>query len=172
MKWLDMNAIRRLELKDAEGMLEWMHDCDVNKYFQYPFAQSTLDSVNQFINNSFNDENQHFAIVNEKDEYCGTVSLKNISYTNGNAEYAIVLRKCAQGMGIAHKATEEILQYAFRQLKLHKVYLNVLSENIRARRLYEKCGFLLEGLAKDAVQINGSYYDLAWYSVVGKQDVR
>ena len=76
-----------------------------------------------FIRNSFSGEDQHFAYVNEQDEYLGTISLKRISHVNDKAEYAVVARKCAQGTGAAKKATEELLQYAFHELGLHKVYL-------------------------------------------------
>lgn len=159
-------VLRRLELKDIDGMLEWMHDEEINKFFQYPFANSTAESVEEFIETSFSDVNQHFAIVNEKDEYLGTISLKNISNQNRCAEYAIVLRKCAQGSGIAQIATDELVSYAFIQLHLHKIYLNVLSDNQRARKLYEKCGFFLEGVSKDAICKNGEFFSLAWYGII------
>ena len=80
----------------------------------------------------------------------------------------MVARKCAQGTGAAKKATEELLQYAFHELGLHKVYLSVLAENIRAQKFYEKCGFKREGLEVDAVKINGEYHDHIWYGIVNK----
>lgn len=147
-------------------MLEWMHDSEINCNFQADFASSTMESVVSFINNSFSDENQNFAFVDKQDEYLGTISLKHISQKNCNAEYAIVTRKRAQGTGAAMRATQELLQYAFEELKLHKVYLNVLEENIRAQRLYEKCGFVCEGRAVDAVKINGIYRTLKWYGIL------
>jgi Acetyltransferases, including N-acetylases of ribosomal proteins len=158
--------LRRLEQKDAPLMLEWMHDNEINCNFQADFASSTPESVLRFISDSFNDENQNFAFVDENDEYLGTISLKHISYKNGNAEYAIVARKKAQGTGAAMKATQELLQYAFEELGLHKVYLNVLKENVRAQKMYEKCGFVYEGSAVDAVKINGRYRTLMWYGIL------
>lgn len=161
--------LRRLEEKDAPFMLEWMHDDTINCNFQYPFGEMTIEKVSAFIENSFDEENKHFAIVDENDEYLGTISLKNISQKNKNAEYAIVTRKKAQGTGIARKATQELLNYAFEELELHKVYLNVLSENTRARKFYEKCGFEQEGIAKEAVKIHGKYKSLVWYGVFERE---
>ncbi len=158
--------LRRLEKKDAPLMLEWMHDPEINCNFQADFASSTLESVLDFIDSSFQDETQNFAFVDENDEYLGTISLKHISHKNQNAEYAIVTRKKAQGTGAAREATKELLKYAFEELKLHKVYLNVLEENVRAQRLYEKCGFIYEGSAVDAVRINGTYRTLKWYGMI------
>lgn len=161
--------LRRLEEKDAPLMLEWMHDSGINCNFQADFASSTLESVLSFINDSFHEESQNFAIIDEKDEYLGTISLKHISYKNANAEYAIVIRKKAQGTGVAMAATQELLKYAFEELKLHKVYLNVLEENVRAQKLYEKCGFVYEGRAVDAVKISGTYRNLKWYGIISNK---
>lgn len=157
--------LRRLEEKDAPLMLEWMHDSEINCNFQADFASSTLESALSFIKDSFNDESQNFAFVDENDEYLGTISLKHISYKNRNAEYAIVTRKKAQGTGAARNATQELLQYAFNELGMHKVYLNVLEENLRARKFYEKCGFIEEGISKDAVRAGDKYASLVWYGI-------
>ena len=100
--------IRRLEHKDAAFMLEWMHDKDTILNFRFPFEQATLESVTKFIDNSFSNRNKHFAIVNEFDEYVGTVSLKNISEENRSAEYAIVVRRIVRGTGEAALATKDI----------------------------------------------------------------
>lgn len=161
--------IRKLEYKDAPLMLEWMHDTEICSGFQYPFEQSTQETVIQFIRDSFNEKNRHFAFVNEQDEYLGTISLKNISAKNSKAEYAVVARRCALGTGAARQATEELFQYAFTELGLHKVYLSVLEENIRAQKFYEKCGFVREGLETDAVKINGKYHNHVWYGLVKPQ---
>ena len=155
--------LRRLEEKDVPFMLEWMHDSSVNCNFQYPFYEMTMEKVKEFIVNSFSEESQHFAITDEKDEYLGTISLKNISKKDCKAEYAIVTRKKAQGTGVAKRATQELINYAFEELGLHKIYLNVLADNMRARTFYEKCGFIQEGIATDAIRLNGEYKSLAWY---------
>lgn len=157
--------LRKLEEKDAPFMLEWMHDDTINCNFQYPFGEMTMEKVKAFIGNSFDEENMHFAIVDENDEYLGTISLKNISNKNKNAEYAIVTRKKAQGTGVAKVATKEIRRYAFEELGLHKVYLNVLQENERAIRFYEKCGFVKEGISIDAIRIKDDYKNLIWYAI-------
>lgn len=150
-------------------MLEWMHDSDINSQFRVDFSKMTSSKVKEFIKNSFTKTEQHFAIVDDKDEYMGTISLKNINPINHNAEYAIVTRKVAHGTGIALEATKEILAYAFQELMLHKVYLNVLEENKRANRFYEKCGFRFEGMAKEFLYMNGTYHNLNWYAIECKE---
>ena len=147
-----MNTIlRKLQEKDVPAMLEWMHDEAVAGNFRFDFMSMTEEKALDFIFKSFTDENQHFAIVDAQNNYLGTVSLKNISTTDKNAEYAIVLRRKFWGKGYAQKATSAILNYAFNTLNLHKVYLNVLAENLRANNFYKKFGFTFEGSFKDHI---------------------
>ena len=152
--------LRKLEKKDAPLMIEWMHDPDVNCNFRADFAHMTLEQSQNFVEHSFDEESQNFAFVDENDEYMGTISLKHISETDKNAEYAVVTRKCAQGTGIAYEATMDILEYAFEKLGLHRVYLNVLEENVRANKFYKKCGFRYEGTFQDHLCIQES--ELVW----------
>ena len=146
-----VTILRKLENKDVANMLEWMHDEAVARNFRFDFMSMTKEKALNFIADSFNEENQHFAIIDEGDNYLGTISLKNISSTDNNAEYAIVLRRKFWGKGYARKATTAILDYAFHSLNLHKVYLNVLEENVRANNFYKKFGFTFEGSFKDHI---------------------
>ncbi len=163
--------LRRLKRKDTEYMLEWMHDEEISRNFLVSFECFTEKHVVEFIANSFTDEHKHFAVVNEQDEYQGTVSLKNISLINKNAEYAIVFRKHCLGGGLAQKATTELLKYAFEILKLEKVYLNVAECNKRAIRFYEKMNFQFEGKFRNHLLINGRLQSLYWYSILKKEFV-
>ena len=64
--------LRKLELKDAPLMLEWMHDDDVVQNMKTNFKIKTLEDCEQFINESkVNNANLHLAIVDEFDEYMG-----------------------------------------------------------------------------------------------------
>ena len=132
--------IRRLNKADIVPMLEWMHDENVTKNLQADFARMTQDNVEEFIKNSVTDSNVHFAIVDDNDEYMGTISLKNIDKKSLNAEYAIVTRSIAHGKGYAAKGTADILKYGFEELGLERIYLYVTKKNIAANKFYVKCG--------------------------------
>lgn len=163
-----MVKLRKLEKMDIPYMLEWMHDTETTKIFKNNFIDIDEDKAKIFIQNSFNENNQHFAIVEDENEYLGTISLKNIDLKNKNAEYAISTRKKIWGTGINVIATKLILKYAFNELKLHKVYLNVLSNNVRAINFYKKIGFKHEGTFKEHLFINGEAVDLEWYGVINE----
>lgn len=165
--------LRQLKEKDAEGMLEWMHDPEIQKNFRFETDNRKLKDVIDFIQKAeirpINGKSIHYAIVDEQDEYLGTISLKNIDLESRNAEYAISLRKKAQGKGIASRATKEILNLAFNCFHLERVYLNVLSGNEKAIRLYEKCGFVYEGEFRKHLFLKGEYKTLKWYSMLKEE---
>lgn len=157
--------LRKLKEKDAQGMLEWMHDPDVTKGLQKDFANMTIENCMNFIQSAQDTaEDMHMAICNEEDEYQGTVSLKHIDYKNKNAEFAISMRSSAQGKGFASFGTKEILRIAFEELELEKIYLNVLADNSRAIRLYEKMQFKKEAVFEKHI-IKETAIDLWWYRI-------
>lgn len=159
-----------MEEKDAAGMLEWMHEPEFQKYFQIDMMNRTMGDAIEFIRNSQTDliegQSIHYAIVDDKDEYLGTISLKNIDLSAKKAEYAVSLRKMAQRKGIATEATKELLRIAFNQFGFERVYLNVLSDNSSAIHLYEKCGFVYEGAFRKHLFLKGEYKTLKWYSIL------
>ena len=161
-------SLRPLEEKDAAGMLEWMTDPAIACFFRFDAASMTLDRCKAFIRGAGEQENcRHWAIVNEKDEYLGTISLKEIK--NGSAEYAISTRGCAHGTGAAGEATRQILKIAFEDLGLNRVYLNVLADNGRANAFYRKAGFRYTHTEESALEIRGEMKNLNWYEI-GKED--
>ena len=162
--------LRLLEEKDVEGMLEWMHDPKVNCFFRFNAEDMTREKAIDFVKHAKetteNKETFHFAIVDDDDQYMGTVSLKDIDWEAKAAEYAISLRSTSQGNGYGSQATRAVLEYAFKNLKLNRVFLNVLSDNETAIRMYEKCGFRYEGEFRNHICIRGKIKSLKWFAIL------
>ncbi|MFR1808044.1 MAG: GNAT family N-acetyltransferase [Pygmaiobacter massiliensis] len=156
--------LRKLEEKDIPWILEWMKDPEVNCFFRFDPVAVTHQTVADFVAAAQDfSKARHYACVDDNDIYLGTISLKNINEKDKNAEYAISFRKAAQGNGAAKFATLEILRIAFEEMSLARVYLNVLENNARARKFYEKCGFRYEGTFQRHLCIKGVFYNLCWY---------
>lgn len=156
-------------------MLEWMHDPGVTNVLKKGFASMNLQDCKNFIVSCLDESTDiHRAIVNDYDEYMGTVSLKNVDKKNACAEFAIVIRSCAHGSGLAKKAIGEILEYAHNTLNLEIVYWNVLRKNERAIRFYEKNGFHRAEFDKICTMSNKSIGqndpDLFWYYSTEKSE--
>ncbi len=171
-----MIKLRELRENDAPLMLECLHDSEVQKGLKKRMMDLTLEDAVSFINKArtgkpyTTGENLHYAIADdETDQYLGTVSLKNLDMENATAEYAIITRKQAQGSGAAFLATGLILDKAFNEIGIHRVYLSVYSNNIPAIKLYEKSGFKYEGEFRDHFIIDGKHVGWKWYGILKEE---
>lgn len=157
--------LRELEITDADFMLEWMHDEDVVKDLKGNFLSKTKEDAVHFIENSISDERFiHYAIVDENDEYMGTVSLKNIDIETHNAEFGISVRKKAMGKGYSIFGMKNILSAGMRKLELEEIYWCVSSKNERAVRFYDKHFFRRTTKVPERIMNAYSEMDmLIWY---------
>lgn len=152
--------LRKLEIKDAPFMLEWMHDDSVVEKLNTNFGVKSLCDCNQFISDSKDTSmNLHMAIVDDNDEYMGTVSLKNIEVDK--AEFAITVRKCAMGKGYSQFGMNEIIKIGLETMGLDKIYWYVNRENERAIRFYDKCGYQRMHLE----QLDERNDEYIWYQI-------
>lgn len=170
-----MIRLRELQEKDAENMLEWMHDPENQKGFQKDMMSMTLEAARNFCREVSREDyyrqngNLHLAITDETDEYLGTISLKNVNMEHRSAEMAISVRKKVRGHGVAMRAVGLLLARSFNEMGLHRIYLTVLADNITAIRFYEKCGFTYEGELRDHLFINGHYISWKLYGMLDSE---
>ena len=157
--------LRKLELKDAPLMLEWMHDISVVRDLSTDFSSKTLKDAEKFIESSqSNTVDLNLALVSNDDEYMGTVSLKNINIISAFAEFAITVRKTAMGQGYSWYAMKTILQKGLSELALDCIYWCVSKNNVRAIKFYDKHNFQETTFVPE--EIKSRYKDvdnLKWY---------
>lgn len=158
--------LRRLELKDAPLMLEWMHNSNVTKWLYTDFSNKEVEDCEEFIQSSWRNHasDLHLAIVDESDLYYGTVSLKHIDLIRREAEFAITMRECAMGKGLSALAMKEILRLGRERLHLEKIYWCVNIANERAVRFYDKHKFKrIEQVPEEICKRYDNVKDLIWY---------
>lgn len=156
--------LRKLELCDAPLMLEWMHDESVVCHLGANFAEKTIDDCRRFISMSqTSDTDLHLAVVNDNNEYMGTVSLKHIDRVHHWAEFAITIRACAMGKGYSRWAMAQILDKGLKEQALERIFWCVSPKNERAVRFYDKCGY--RRISNVPEQLSACYegMDLYWY---------
>jgi diamine N-acetyltransferase len=154
-------SLRPLMEKDAERMVEMMHDVQTTQYLQIGGSSYTLETAQKFIAGTSNESGSvHRAVVDADDVYQGTISLKNLDLAKKEAEYAISMHPQAQGKGAAKAGSAGILELAW-SLGLDRVYLNVLAENQRANRFYQKFGFRYTHTTE--MEFRGQIKSLNWY---------
>jgi ribosomal-protein-alanine N-acetyltransferase len=71
-----------------------------------------------------------------------------------------------QGRGIMSESLQAGVDYMFGEVGLHRIMANYMPCNDRSARVLERLGFVIEGKAKDYLQINGRWEDHILTSLV------
>jgi RimJ/RimL family protein N-acetyltransferase len=70
------------------------------------------------------------------------------------------------GRGYVTEAVQLLVDYLFGSKKQHRIQLVIVPENAASRRIAEKCGFVLEGMARGAFYTAGRNHDVVVYSLL------
>ncbi|MEU2949244.1 GNAT family N-acetyltransferase [Nocardiopsis alba] len=99
--------------------------------------------------------------------YVGECALIDLDPDNAEMHYRISLNGLAvTGKGYGTAATDAVLEYAFETVGLHRVALEVFDFNTRARRSYEKSGFVREGVWRGHLRWDGAWHDAILMSIL------
>src|SRR6478672_10701732 len=97
----------------------------------------------------------------------GTCAFSQLDGENGSALYHITIGEPdAWGRGYGTEATQLMVDHAFGTLGLHRVSLYVFEFNERAIRAYRRCGFVVEGRARESIWRDGRWWDEMAMSVL------
>ena len=84
------------------------------------------------------------------------------------AEIGFWLLPQFQKKGIISEAAEQIIKYAFNQLKLHRIEAHVETENSNSIKALERLNFHHEGTLRDYEVKNGNFISVAIYARIGE----
>lgn len=88
--------------------------------------------------------------------FLGDLAVNELDRDNRSCGFRIALRSDVTGRGFGTEAIRLIIEHVFAT-GLHRIELEVYAFNPRARRVYEKVGFIVEGTRRDALR-----WDCRW----------
>ena len=116
-------SIRGFKEIDIEKKVEWINNSENNQYLHYDLPLEKEKTLKWFqgIQNS---ETRLDAVIEYNSIPIGLIGLLDIDKKNKKAEYYICMGEPKyKGKGIAKKASLLLINYAFSELKLNKIYL-------------------------------------------------
>ena len=113
-----------------------------------------------------NSDVAHFIIVDQASERpVGFVILAGLASRHRSIELRRVV-VTTRGAGYGRAAVRIIKDHAFRELGAHRLWLDVLEENTRARRLYISEGFVEEGALRECFLTDAGFKTLVVMSIL------
>lgn len=121
----------------------------------------TREEVTSFFLKSLEEDDRYLFLVAAPDgRIIGESVINEIDWNLRRANFRVGLyHTLERGKGIGTWVTEVTRDFAFEQLKLHRLELDVFSFNPRAEKTYLKAGFKREGVLRDAVMDGEKYAD-------------
>jgi RimJ/RimL family protein N-acetyltransferase len=110
-----------------------------------------------------------WAVLDAQDgAFLGEAVLNDLDPENEAIGYRIGLAPHARGRGLGTEVTRLVTRCAF-DAGLHRVELEVYAHNPRARRAYEKAGYVVEGVRRDALLLDGQRVDAVLMAALATQ---
>lgn len=166
--------LRLMTEDDTDLIVAWRNSEGVRKHFIYQ-AMFTREGHLGWLRNVVEPGKAAQMIICESDtdKPLGSVYIRDIDREHRKGEYGIFIGEdAARGRGIGTAAAKLMIRYGFEELKLHRLFLRVYADNMRAVRSYEKAGFVREAYLKDDVYVNGDFRDIILMAVLNPQDFR
>lgn len=104
------------------------------------------------------------------DRFVGEITLSSIF--RGPLQMAWVgywIDEAVAGQGLMPEAVVLILQFAFEAQRLHRVEINIIPRNTASRRVVEKLGLRMEGVAERYLEIDGAWEDHVHYAITAEE---
>jgi RimJ/RimL family protein N-acetyltransferase len=151
--------LRPLEERDLNLVACWRND-SANRRFFFTTSMIYPGGQKKWFENLLIDPNRFVLVIETKEgQAVGIIGLDKIDRRNQEAEGGPgLLDSNERGKGYMEEAIELLLDYAFGELNLHRVYGTCYPFN-RTIELLKWYGFQQEGVLRQAVFTQGKFYD-------------
>lgn len=164
-----MYRLREIERRDLPVINSWRNDEELISHLGAPFRYIGPEVDDSWFEAYLKNRSSavRCAVTDNSDIALGVVYLTSVDSVNRSAVLSVMVGGIEnRSHGVGSFAVKEMLRHAFNNLNLNRVELSVLTENVPAIRLYEKLGFVREGVKRQARFKNGRYADLAVYALL------
>ncbi len=161
----------KMAIAKSENMQNYIKaamNCDEEaNYYTGSFETFTEKQIEEFFLKCLEDDSRYDFLIFDENKIIGEVVLNEIDSDVKSAHFRICIFYSEYfNKGIGSFATKSILNFAFDNLSLQRVGLEVFSYNDRAMKVYEKSGFVVEGKLRNAILNKNEYAHLICMSIL------
>ncbi len=163
--------LRALEREDVKRFYEWVNDPEVTDGLSLYLPLSNADEESWFERASSRDQHEKPLAIEARDgdgwKLIGNCAVFGIDWTCRSGELGIMVGdKAYWNRGYGTEVMSLLLRHCFGTLNFNRAFLRVHARNGRARRSYQKAGFVEEGCLRQAAYKHGNYDDVVILSVL------
>lgn len=166
-------GLRHLSANDIKGGYgEWLNSSEVCKYNSHHKYPVDKEELIDFIASVKEDRSSIVLAVDEKTSHIhiGNISLQEIDFISRQAEIAFLFGEVSYwGNGYATMAAQLIIDHAFKELGMNRIYFGTAENNIGMQKVGEKLGFHKSGVRRQALYRNGKFWDIYDYDMLADE---
>lgn len=167
----DIKLTNNFDKKYLDDFVEIANENDLgfllmNHGFNYPYTKE--DALN-FIDKNREAYNEIFEMdfyIFYKNNIAGAIGLSDIDHLNLKAHIGYWIGKKYRNNKIATKSLSKMVNFSKKELKLHSLYTEVLTNNIPSINVLLKNNFNLSGIKKDSFYYNNKFYSSFLFSLI------
>lgn len=163
----ELFKLRQIVETDVNNIFIGLSHPDVIKYYgiNYSSLSDTQEQMKWFTALEESGTGKWWAITNiDNSEFYGSIGVNNLSKVHKKAEIGFWLLPEYWGKGIMKKAIDLVCNYAFNEMKSHRIEALVETENKNSKCLLNKLNFNHEGTFVDYEIKNGNFISLDCYA--------
>ena len=161
-------ALRPIRLDDVDRIMAWINDPAVTRNFARMSGDITRDEELAWLRWVIDSPHDRlFAVEDADGTYLGNAGVHKIYWPSRNGRLGLVLgAPGARGRGLGTLAMRLLVELAFAELGLHKVWLVHYRDNTRMAHIAAKLGFVTEGVLRDEYFHQGAFHDMVRWSLL------
>lgn len=153
------------EEEHIEIVREWINNEDMTLYMGTRFPVSKNEQKIWY-ENVCNDKTKKKLIISDvSNKNVGMISLFNIDLKNRKAEIGIYISPENQKRGYAKEAVGLMVDFAFGEMNMNKIYATIQSGNEASESLFVSVGFGYESTDIGSIYSRGAYVDTLKYTI-------
>lgn len=155
---------------DSATIARWFSDVELLRLTSYHniMPQTVRDQEKRYDRMRKEDQDYTFGVrIQYEEKLIGIISINDPDWRSRWASIGVTIgEKAYWGKGYGTEAIGILLRYAFYELNLNRIELDVASYNERAIRSYKKAGFQQEVVRRQALYRDDTYYDIIVMSIL------
>lgn len=146
----------------SRDYLNWLNDPLTTRFLECRHNKYSLKKIRSFIKNIHKNSNNFlFGIFLKSNEnHIGNIKIGNISPFHHFADIGIMIgKKECWGKGYGTEAIKLATKFAFKKLKLNKLFAGIYANNKGSYKAFLKCGYNEAGRLRKHRYYNNAYVD-------------
>jgi RimJ/RimL family protein N-acetyltransferase len=167
--------LRPLTLDDVDHVMTWVNEPDiVGNFAAFSGEPFTREQELAYLTKLIASPNDRvFSIERDDGAYVGQVGVHQIHWPSRVGRLSCIIgARAHMGRGHGTAAIGALLDRAFGELELHKIWLMIFATNARSYGIYRRIGFVEEGLLREEYFHRGAWHDMKRMGLLAREWIR